>query len=312
MSRLYGKKIRKILVIGLPYFAENTAKRLSVFDSTCKYIPIDSSANIWGALKFAVNIWNADIVYMIGGSATCGGALRLSLLLRKHIIMHWVGTDVIEAKKNIQSGNSNKKLITYARHFCDAPWLQEELHGIGIEASLKYLSCIDNEPKIEPLPPKFLILSYVGKGRESFYGIEKLIAIAERFPQIPIEISTLETYKHNLPKNIRLLGFVPSLKEKMKECVLFLRLPEHDGFPFTIIEAMEIGRYVAYIHELPGIFKPNTKEDLFEYIEQLYAKYSIGLLEPNYSGFEYVRNNHSAAGVIGNLMQSLKVQNDDK
>lgn len=45
-----------------------------------------------------------DIVYFVGGANRESKMLRLAKVLRKKIIMHWIGTDVLLASEEVKNG----------------------------------------------------------------------------------------------------------------------------------------------------------------------------------------------------------------
>jgi hypothetical protein len=300
----------KTILLGLPYFAKKTAQNLSEFDKDNEYLAIEMTGSIKSILKYIKEIFSADRVYRIGGSTKCGGALRLAKILRKQIILHWVGTDVMNACAAYRSGQFDHALIQESMHFCNAEWLNRELHTIGINAQIVYLPFMESKPPAPPpLPREFSILTYIGKGREKFYGIDKLIALANRYPHIPIKVTTLAEYGEKLPPNIHLLGFVQDMIDEMLDCTLLLRLPEHDGQAFTVLEALSLGRYVCFIYDYVGVITVANNEELFSAVDNLYKKHMQGSLQLNVDGYNYVMSNFANEIVMKRMVSAFGYKN---
>jgi hypothetical protein len=284
----------KTLVIGLPYFAKMVAKNLSDIDFGNKYISLNPSEKLVDRIRFLLHLPFADVVYLIGASTSCGGSLKSALLLKKKIVMHWVGTDVLVAHKAFKNKKIDHELLKRARHLCIVSWLQEELKQIGIHADIVPITGFENEiPDPQPLPEKFSILSYVGKTKEQaeFYGVKHLIRLAIDFPHIEIKIAGKTEYDQPLPDNIKILGWITDMASHYKECVLYLRLTEHDGISFMVLEALSHGRYVARSQEHEICYFVPTYAHLKDIVEKLYLKHQAGTLKENREGFCYIRNN---------------------
>ena len=90
----------KVLIIGLPLFAKNLAKELNQFDPDNRYVCLNTYYRFIDKLKFLYHVRNCDIVYSLNGSIYNARAFDMALKFKKKLIIHWVGTDVIKAKKS--------------------------------------------------------------------------------------------------------------------------------------------------------------------------------------------------------------------
>ena len=62
------------------------------------------------------------------------------------------------------------------KHYCVAPWLQKELMTIGINADILPVTVLEkSEIKKIKYPEHLTILTYIGKNREEFHGINTII-----------------------------------------------------------------------------------------------------------------------------------------
>jgi glycosyltransferase involved in cell wall biosynthesis len=296
----------KIILIGLPYFAKNIAENLKEIDRSNAYNAIEPCTGVLQKLIYFWSIITADVIYQIGGSHVTGGALRLAMSLNKKIIMHWVGTDVLNLTAAFRKGEVDAELIKRSTHLCEVDWMQKELARVNIFADIVQIACFGKEIQLpSKFPDYFSILTYVGKGREIFYGIDKFITLARLFPEIEIRIAGISTYSEALPANIRLLGWVDDMEEEYRNCVLYLRLPEHDGLAFSVLEAMASGRYVGYINEFFGTQKIENEAELVKFVKLLLSKFNMNNLKINQSGYDFVVNNYSKNKVINRLVKIM-------
>ena len=296
----------KVVLVGLPYFAKKLATSLAEADPASEYLSIDVEAGLKAKLSFLWHILSANVLYSIGGHVKGGKVLNIAMWLHKRIVMHWVGTDVLMAGKAAADGGVDQKLVKATRHLCEVAWIQEELRPIGIFAELADIAVFpDDLPEPAPLPGRFSILTYMSKGRERFYGLDWVIEVAMAFPSVEIRIAGISEYSEGLPENIRLLGWVADMSAEYRNCVMYLRLPAHDGLAFSVLEAMSTGRYVAYTEPLACTLQVNSVADLIHKVKEVFEAYSEGNLQANLAGYDYVRTHHSRNDVMRPLVDIL-------
>lgn len=299
----------RILIIGLPYFSSKIAAQLSDVDVENKYISLDTSGSFIDKIKFLFNILFTDVLYQIGGSVEVGGALRVALLLRRKIVFHWVGTDVLIAQDYASRGILNRKFLSMIRHLCEVEWIQNELSEIKIFAEIVQIACFETrqlERNVVPMPLDFSVLSYVGKGKESFYGFNKIISVAKCYSDVHFRIAGIEKYNVDLPPNVKLLGWVKDMAAEYNKCSLYLRLPEHDGLAFSVLEALSYGRYVGYSNDLEATFFVSDLKALSDLIEKLKLLSDKHQLEVNIEGINFIKNNYSKDKCMKELITYLK------
>lgn len=297
----------KILIGGLPYFAKKLVSSLSEFDKENSYSHLERITKPGDRIKTFYKIISADLVYFIDGIIYNNKLMNLALLLKKRIVMHWVGSDVIRAAKDINEHKENVAYFKKIDHYCEVSWIKNELYQIGIDAQTLQIASFDVKDTETPeLPPEFSILSYVRKNLEEFYGFDKIIQLAADFPDIKIKIAGLDSYKEPIPKNIELLGWIKNMDEQYQNCVLFLRLPKHDGLAFSVLEALACGRYVGYSCQFDNTVYIDTYETLKKVVENLHSEFKKGSLTPNLKGVKYIREHHNHDEVLRNIIQRLK------
>lgn len=296
----------KTIVLGLPYFSKKIAENLSLVDKSNRYVVIDTGAGFGSRIRFVWHIISANVLYQVGGSHICGGSLKLALFLNKKIVMHWVGTDVQNLQKAYESGTIDSELIKKTRHLCEVNWIQNELKEVGIESEISQIACFEDEISTPmTLPKTFSILTYVSSGREEFYGINKIIALAEKYPSIEIRIAGIIKYKNKLPANITLLGWVNDMADEYRNCTLYLRLAEHDGLAFSVLEAMAHGRHVGYTYAFPYVNQVQNFSELHKLVADLLERFKNKELDMNIKGYEFVSTVYGRTAVMQVLSEML-------
>lgn len=296
----------KVVIVGLPYFAKKIAEGISQIDTGNTYVAVDTSSGLLGKMTYVYHILFSEVLYFIGGQNQRGKVLKLAMFLRRRIVMHWVGTDVLNARKAYQEGCIDTELISVARHVCEVDWIKAELQEIGINAEILQIAYFPDDLQLPPpLPQTFSVLFYMGTGREKFYGLDKLIQLAGLFPNIPIRIVGASKCSLPLPLNVKLLGWVRDMDSEYRNSVLSLRLPEHDGLSFSVLEPLAYGRYVGYVYEFTGTKKVSTLEDIAAYVRDLSTLHAAGALQVNRPGYDFIVRNYSRTKVMRALMDVL-------
>ncbi len=204
-------------------------------------------------------------------------------LLRKKVIMHWIGSDVYSALTERKS-----KVLTLAfssladTHLASAPWLIKELKMLGIEAAWLPLVPTLNIA-VNPLPEKFRALIYLPETKYNFYNGPLMEKLARDFPSINFFVVGNETSRNDR-SNIQFLGHVKNMEEVYKETSVLVRIPRHDGLSLMVLEALASGRHVIYNHKFPNCFYAKTYQDACEALDQIMKNESINL-----EGVEYIK-----------------------
>jgi len=301
----------KVLVIGLPLFASKLVVELQAYDPSNQYIHLDTYYKRADKLKFLYHVKSCDLVYSINGAIVNSKAFEHTIKNKKPLLMHWVGTDVIKAKKNRDKGLVNPDFIKIPRHFCEVEWIASELQEINIEAEqVNFISFDLKNDLALTLPPTFSVLTYIALDREKFYGIDHIIALALKFPDVTINIAGIDQYKDDLPVNINLLGWVDDMTQAVQNATVCLRMPSHDGLSGFVLESLAFGRHVIYRNNYPNcLYAPNQKT-LEDHLANLKEKFDSGSLSVNTDGITYIAENFNRDYILSNLVglfeQSLR------
>lgn len=152
------------------------------------------------------------------------------------------------------------------------------------------------------LPSTLKVLVYIGKDKPEFYGIQQIIKLAKDFSSVEFRIVGLQEYK-NIPENMTLLGWVPNIEKEYEQCLVFIRIPEHDGSPFSVIEALSYGRIVFYNRKLPYVNYVNSYEELKVQLTKVIEDFKNGELSINYNAINYIKKEFNREKILNNLIK---------
>lgn len=297
----------RILINGLPYFSERIAQNLSDCTERHSFKFLDTYNSKFAKLEFALRIGRSDGMISMNGVSDQSGSLDLAMKKHRKIWMQWQGTDVLLALKRAKDGTIYRKYIDHARHFCDAPWLIDELHSIGIEAELMHYKWLP-EKAIENRFNQLAVYSYVAKGREDFYGWQTISKFANNHSDVPfIIVGSDGDGLLNVPPNVEFKGWVnPSeMQNLQRNTPIFIRLTEHDGFSLSVLEALSNGSEVIWNqpHQLVNFCNDETREEVFDRICERLKKNELQRSEPNIA---YIHNNFNKNNVMSRLISKME------
>ncbi len=259
-----------IAFIGHPHFSSRLA--LEFQDRGYKTIMLDY--NEWGHNFFTSikAVINYQVLHFISGTGyrKLFYALVLRFILRKKILVHFVGSDVtrMKTRKYFDRINWVGALKLAHRVFCVAPWLRDELKPYGNSESFA-LFFRKFTFKQMMLPEKFTILSYIPETRPEFYGksiVEQLIVANPRFHFIILGGSDFYHYPnvecHTIDYKMDMIKFY-------NRTSVLLRLTEHDGLSNMVMESLAMNRHVVWTYDFPYV---HQSEKEFEKVQKLLKK----------------------------------------
>jgi glycosyltransferase involved in cell wall biosynthesis len=298
----------KTIIVGLPLFAERLANSLSEFDPTNRYNFLNTYYSKKDKLKARFMIPRADLLFSINGSVVTSGIFDLAIRKKVPIIMNWVGTDVLLARDAIKSGNFREEYISYAKHFCEVNWIQDELKAIGIEAEIVNFASFDRVFDLQlPKTDRLTVLSYIAKIRSDFYGIDNFLKAAERLPEIDFLIAGTEAEEYApLPSNVRALGWVQDMQKVYDQTHVCVRMPEHDGLSTFILESLARGKQVIYKYPFNHCHVCETEDELVMRLKELEQDLKSGNWTVNTEGASFIREHFNKERILGDLLQRIK------
>lgn len=296
----------KTIITGLPYFTGILQFKIQQYNKKDKFIRLNTYYKLYDRLRYLFLLPFTDVVYSVNGTVKGSRVVDLALLFGKRIIFHWVGSDVLAAREDIHNDTFKQSYISRVTHLSDAPWLTEELATFGITS--KWIPLPLNFRKTEnvPMPAKFSILSYIPKGKEKFYGFDSLIWLAEKLPDVEIKIAGMSVYDEKIPNNIRLLGWVNNMEEEIRKSSVSLRIPEHDGLSFFVIESLMNQRYVIYNKRFDPCIYADDDHSLLQQILELKGRHENDELRENKAGREYILTHFKEADIIVKILDVIQ------
>lgn len=297
----------KVLLIGLPHFTRLTAQLLSEHsEGSNQFIAIDTSTRK-GKRRFLLELPTADTVFRHWGTLTSSQALSVSIRLRKRVIQFWAGTDVLDVKEELKAEAPSRSLLEKCVHLCESPWTRDELAAMGVDAQLVPLAQIGSAVRDASIrdPDEFSVLGYVGQGRPDFFRLTELIRLAAAFPDVRFRVTGIDSAEARLPANLELLGWVDDMTSLYQHCVAFIRLPLHDGYSFSVREALAWGKYVISSYPYPHSLQATDYSSLEAHVRGLKTRFEHGELRVNWPGRDYVLREFDGARVCSQLMESL-------
>lgn len=250
----------------------------------------------------------SDIIYWVYGK---GPSMRKYLIfwIKKDplIINHWIGSDVLDEmdwKKKPGFARLNNliqdSLVRWKLKrggliiLAGAPWLVDELAKIPIQATYLPITTVDGQ-KLGPVdshPVKDIdFLSYIPVSRFSFYGGDKIVKLALRWPEYKFLIICADIHEvpqdfyEKLPENVLITPRVARnrMPEFYQRSKFFIRYTEHDSESLSVFEALYYNLQVLWTYDFPHTIKINTFDSLSDSIPSLVKNW-----QPNEQGHDYI------------------------
>jgi glycosyltransferase involved in cell wall biosynthesis len=297
----------RILINGLPYFSKRIAQNLSDYSNRHSFRFLDTYNSKWAKLEFALRIGQSDGMISMNGVSDPSGSLDLAMKKHRKIWMQWQGTDVLLALNRAKNGTIYRKYIDHARHFCDAPWLIDELKSIGIHAELMHYKWL-LQPEIKNQFQQLAVYSYVAKGKEDFYGWQSIKQFAFNHPEIPFYIVGSDGIDLlDIPPNVEFRGWVnhSEMQVLQSQTPIFIRLTEHDGFSLSVLEALAFGSEVIWNqpHPLVNLCNDETTVAVFD---RLIEKLKMNGFQRSHENIAYIHNNFDKNVVMSRLISKME------
>lgn len=287
----------KVLLFGSDFFTKIISE---IYQEAGHETRIMGRASLIQKVQAVKDVLWCDEVYLVSGrDLNSVKLLRLAMALKKRIIIHWTGTDVVHATQQYQKDHVVPNAQYPHIDLAVASHLQQELLEIGIHAAYVPIASQDLNFRVLPAPETHMVLCYLPEGRETFYGIEILKALAKKHPEVPFCILANNGGKdaQKLP-NLHYMGTVgrKKMEELFGKCSVLLRYPEHDGLPVMMLEAQGFGRQVIHRYPFPYVITP--EEDSIESIDAALRKVLSEPPRVNQEGADYVRREFTKERIL--------------
>jgi hypothetical protein len=293
----------RVAVGGLPYFGRMLATLLSGPGRDFQYVET-TGKNPGGWVRTMTALARADAVYLIGGQIERWSRPDwLALLLRRPMIMHWVGSDVTYALAAARRGRTSPRLIGRPAHWAEVDWTAAELRLLGVRAEIVPLTSARLRASDTPLPDSFTVLTYLPPARAEFYGRSRVYRIAARLPDVRFLVAGNSGPDLGAPANVEFTGWVEAMEKLYPRCTVLLRLTEHDGLSFMVLEALAAGRHVIWNHPLDGVITAQGEDAALDALENLRSDHLAGRLKLNLAGQSTVLTRYGPAVVRDALLR---------
>lgn len=211
----------------------------------------------------------------------------------RRVVFHWAGSDVIRAKDKLPP-----ELL---REFYTQPNMVHIGQHKGITTEVKKYFNVDAEVLNTPssyvyespfkLPKRFAVSVYYPPFKESrgLYGLDMVDRVIKEMPDVLFYLHSPTPITGEVPKgpNVKVLDPINPIQypEFLKHVSVFLRLTEHDGVPYSMVEHICAGRYCVMQQDFP--FTKTVKRDVADVVAGISEFRSQR--EPNMAGANYWR-----------------------
>lgn len=295
-----------VIITGLAHFGRKISAQLNHYDPSTRYLFLDTYYNNIDRLKYLCLIWFADTVYSINGAVTGSLVIQLAIFLRKRVVMHWVGSDLIQAEQRVAENKFKRSFVDHPLHLTDTPWYVPRLKTIGIRAQYTPMLTLEATEIPRPFPEAFAVLAYVPTGKEQFYGLPHILEAAVLQPEVPFLIAGLDPSGHPLPPNVKALGWIHNMKPLFDQSVVSVRIPEHDGLSFFVLETLAHGRYAIYNQPFEHALTARNGTEVAQAVGSFKTQFDNGLLPINQQGYQHVKSNFAENEVLLMLKNHLQ------
>ena len=236
----------------------------------------------------------ADAIYFIGGGAGRNRLVTLARVFRIPVVMHWVGTDCLNAARHVAAGRKLGAQARYCRHWAITPGLAEELRALGLNPAVVPLSSTVFPSELPPLPERFTALAYLPERRPQFYGSEAVRSLALEHPTVRFLVmasSPTSTWIKDppWPPNVEFLGRVQDIRKVYQETTVLVRVTRHDGLSFMVLESLAHGRHVIWSYPIGPVRATKTESEVGAEFRRLVRMHAAGELGLNREGAAWVR-----------------------
>lgn len=307
---------KRVLMTGSPFYTrEIQAVALPRDRWQASIIDPTSVPNRWlRTFRLGLGLWRTDIWYSTGGvsNARMEWGVRAAVALGTPTVIHWIGTDVLEAGAYFATRRTFLHLVaTRLEHWATSPGLVAELGDIGIPAtfvprtSLKRRAYLSQS--LPALSSEFTIVTSIDPERPEFYGWPLIRRLALELPDVRvIVIRASQEDLPDVPTNVQCLGWVTDTLEVYLQATVAVRMTRHDGYSGSILEPLALGRHAIWTHPFPGCLLARDYSDLLAHVIELLRRHRDGTLRANLTGRAYIAEHLAPDALSSNLERGLR------
>lgn len=291
---------RRVALIGPDLFVTRAIDFLGSLGLDARRARAPGLSKVAARLHLLRRVVGSDVIIYYSGRPSLHRLTALLSWIGVPVVMYWTGTDAL-----FRWGAPTEEVIERPWHWCGSPWLQEELAERGIESSFILLFPPAIPAAIPALPEQFSVLAYVPRHRRDFYGLDFIVQLAQRLPDVEFQIvhsSALD----GLPPNVRCLGWVEDMDALISRTTAYVRPITHDGLSYMVTEALAYGRYVVWTYHFAGVTTVDTVEAAEAWLRDLHRRQREGRLGPNEVGRKAVKAMFDSSIVGSRALQAIE------
>lgn len=192
----------------------------------------------------------SQIIHYLGGNLPFP-FYALPKLVGKKVIIHWIGTDSLNASSHNVSRISSLGVRLANLHLAQAQHLADELSTIGIKA--KVIPLVPSSPAPAHMPLGTNICVYLPERDPKLYGADATFELVRKMPDVNFLIIANNGKYAPALSNVTYFSWMSQqdMESIWTLTKVLLRLTSHDGMPITIMEALLRGRYVVWSYAFP-------------------------------------------------------------
>lgn len=301
----------RVLLLGIPYFGMKLETDLQALGWRARYLS-HPGRNPLGWLRVVWQVLRADVLYLVSSRIEKRSPQEWMLRMRRRpVVIHWVGTDVKLAREVHRRGRVSVRIAEKAHHWCDAPWLVDELRTVGVSSEFVPLPIGLHEGRSPAMPAEFAVLMYCPKEPEyrEVFDLETMMRLPGEFPDVPFTLvaSPPESLPGPLPPNLEALAWVDDMEPLYRKSSVYIRLTHHDGQSFMAAEALSRGRYVIWTHPMPGCIEARGFGEVREALRKLIERHRAGSLGSNLEGKRAAMTRYGEGRPLAEIDERLRI-----
>lgn len=299
----------RVIFNGLPYFTGDLVDSLKIKFPHDDWRFFDTYGSFVDKVKFSCFLPFADLFFSFNGIYDQSGTYDFAKVLKKNTAVFWHGSDVLELQKKVEKDTSFINYLKKCSHFSDAPWLIEELNGLGISAGrllFKYFDCSEQIGEHYDNPSRVVI--YLPEGKEDFYGWQQVLELSQLYSSFEYHIvaNTGEFLNGSTRPNIYFHGKLHKkvYLDLLKQSSILFRWVPHDGYSLSVIEAMGYGLEIVWTYDIREE-KKLPFEQYKEYFRQAIERISKRNLKRNFDNIHWVKINADKESILNRFYETI-------
>src|SRR5579872_700719 len=288
------------LLTGYPHHVRAIARFVNQYASRWKIVP--EGVDLGARNRALRHVPFVDALVAFGGPAPDAMVSALVRRRKKPIAVVWAGSDVLEIRA-LPDEIARIRTRRFRHVACSAA-LARELTELGIEATELRLVVAEPRLPIPPLPPNFSVLAYAPSTREYLYGVDILLELTRRLPQVHFDIIGGFRTTGPLP-NVTCHGWLDDVTPMIDSATVVVRPTRHDGMPLVVLESLARGRYAIWSQELEGAIQARTADEIAEQLVLLHRAHETSRLGLNEAGVLAVSKSFSPLAVTREVEKFL-------